>query len=78
MSNRINATKKQTKYTLGLDPFTLKLIEGVNVHFNEISGTKVSKSLLVRKAIQDYTGRLLTSGDPCFIEGELNAIRAMK
>lgn len=77
MTTRIQATTKVTKYTIGLDQFSLSLLSGVNGLFNEHSSTKVSKSLLMRKAIHDYTGRLLTANDPQVITKELDAIRAM-
>lgn len=77
MTTRIKASTKVTKYTIGLDQFSLSLLNGVNDLFNEHSYTRVSKSLLMRKAIHDYTGRLLTANDPQAITKELDALRAM-
>jgi hypothetical protein len=78
MSTKLTATKKVTKYTVGLDQFTLDLLRGVNERFNEHSKVKFSKSLLVRKALQDYTGKLLSANDPSIFKGELELIKSMR
>ena len=75
----VSTKTKASNYTLVLDSSTLKLLSGVNELFNNSqSTTKVSNSLLVRKAIRDYTGKLLTSNDPKVIENELASIKALK
>jgi len=78
--SRINATPspKSVNYNLKLDSSTAQLLSGVSDLFDLHSNTKVSKSILVRKAIRDYTGKLLTSNDPKVIEGELASIKALK
>lgn len=77
-STKHKATSKAVKYTVGLDETTLGLFNALNTMFTKETGKKLSKSLIVRKAIQDYTGKLLTANDPEVIQKELNAIRAVK
>ena len=75
---KLNSTPTLTKYTVGLDRTTLGLMEALNAMFTKETSQSVSKSLLVRKALRDYTGKLLSTNDTNVIKGELESIRTMK